>query len=178
MTLFTLPVDQWTKYLAKTNYLIHEDASDSTIYQGRRVEVIGIEGSQGWFLAQLTYVRNHGASWGFLSKSDESLRITVLVLTGVFFSVGLLWVSYRLMRSDATRPALFLVGMVAGSLGNLSDRIRCGYVTDFISLRGSLGTLRFNLPSFNVADLIIIMSLICLIVTSVAKKIERPMTNN
>jgi signal peptidase II len=43
---------------------------------------------------------------------------------------------------------LILGVVLGGTLGNLTDRIRLGYVTDFVSV--GFGNTRF--PTFNVAD--------------------------
>ncbi len=44
--------------------------------------------------------------------------------------------------------------MVAGAIGNVADRILCGYVVDFIHLS--------HWPVFNVADACVVVGLIAL----------------
>jgi signal peptidase II len=60
--------------------------------------------------------------------------------------------------------------MVAGSFGNLIDRVRLGYVIDFITVRGALGSKTWALPTFNVADMIIVISLFLVIAMASKKK--------
>jgi signal peptidase II len=57
--------------------------------------------------------------------------------------------------------ALYVVlGLVlGGTLGNLLDRIRLGYVTDFISV--GIGSLRW--PTWNVADASIVVGILALV---------------
>jgi len=90
----------------------------------------------------LTYVRNDGAAWNILSGHG-----IVLILISV--AVLVLLVIYR--RSFLQEQFLhkILLGlMVGGIVGNLIDRIRFGWVTDFLEFKfGS-----YHYPSFNVAD--------------------------
>lgn len=170
MTLITLPVDQWAKLKAEEAFLIHADPDDSTIYQGRREELLAIPGESAWLAVYTTYVRNHGASWGIMRALPETLRIPVLLVSGLGFSVGLLMISVYIIKSRNSGAAYCLVTMVAGSLGNLWDRIQDGYVTDFLSVRMGIGTHVFAIPNFNIADIIIVMSLICFVAMIQRKK--------
>jgi signal peptidase II len=48
-----------------------------------------------------------------------------------------------------------LGGVLAGTLGNLTDRLRLGYVVDFVSV--GIGNTRF--PTFNVADSAVVVGI-------------------
>jgi len=48
-----------------------------------------------------------------------------------------------------------LGAILAGALGNLTDRLRLGYVIDFVSL--GFGDTRF--PTFNVADSAVVLGI-------------------
>lgn len=88
-----------------------------------------------------TLTTNTGATFGILRGYPELLAvISVIVLAGVM----LLW----WLEARHSVVASASVGMlVGGALGNLYDRIRLGYVVDF---------LQFDFlpwwPAFNVAD--------------------------
>jgi signal peptidase II len=87
---------------------------------------------------ELVRVANDGIAFGLLDGTGTA----VLVLATLAFA-GLL--AYFLSRGD--RAGLWLpVGLIAGgALGNLIDRVREGFVTDFIDLPAW--------PAFNLADI-------------------------
>jgi signal peptidase II len=84
---------------------------------------------------------------------------------GLVATMALYFVAVRLLKSDHYYPAFSLCGVIAGSFGNMLDRLRLGYVVDFLTLKFGADSLSYALPSFNVADIVIILSLICLIST-------------
>jgi signal peptidase II len=85
-------------------------------------------------------VHNHGVAFGFLGGGGAP----VLIVT--FCALALL---LGFFARHPSRPLLWLpTGLVlGGALGNLLDRLRQGYVTDFIHLP--------HWPAFNVADVCI-----------------------
>lgn len=98
-------------------------------------------------LLHLTLVHNTGMAFGLLSGTDvpfKSLLVTLLSL------LALGAVLYYALASDQgerwTRVGLGLV--LGGALGNIVDRVRLGYVVDFVDVfyRGA------HWPAFNVAD--------------------------
>ena len=100
---------------------------------------------------RISHVHNTGAAFGLLR--DQSLVLTIL---GVVAVVALLICSRFSHRSIPFLGGLlgkFALGLVlGGTIGNLIDRLRFGYVTDFID---------FNLwPAFNVADAAITIGVI------------------
>lgn len=89
-----------------------------------------------------TRVRNSGIAFGFFAGFTPLIGlITALVLVGL--------VAY-FARAGATHPlAPLALGLIAGgSVSNLVDRLRLGYVTDYLSIP--------YWPSFNLADCFII----------------------
>ncbi len=92
--------------------------------------------AEGFF--RFTFVRNTGTAFGFFQ--DQSMVMTVVSLV----AVALIVLFYRnaAMASPLTRVALGL--QVGGAIGNLLDRLRHGYVVDFIDVG--------PWPVFNVAD--------------------------
>lgn len=118
-------------------------------YLGESVPVI-----PGFF--ELTYVRNTGAAWGLFDGSNVALALfslVVLILLIVFrrhFVGPFVW----------QRIALGL--MAGGILGNLFDRLRLGYVVDFLHFyRGN-----YHFPSFNIADAAICTGVFLYLITS------------
>ncbi len=90
---------------------------------------------------------NHGAMLGLFSELPPVLRIVTLSTGGAFllFTFGIL--QYLLpVRSLQLRTGMSI--LIGGILGNVTDRIIHGYVTDFILL----GKIDSSTPAFNVAD--------------------------
>ena len=79
---------------------------------------------------------------------------------------------YRAFRSRAGWISVVLGAILAGTLGNLTDRIRHGYVVDFVSV--GVGELRW--PTFNVADsaLVVGIGLLVLYLSFVDDRRSRP----
>jgi len=95
----------------------------------------------------LTHHQNTGAAFSFLAGASGWQRWFFIVLaTGVSVVIaGWLW------RIRTEGPLVLMAGLslvLGGAIGNLIDRARLGYVTDFIQVW--FGTWAF--PSFNAAD--------------------------
>jgi signal peptidase II len=98
-------------------------------------------------LLSLSHVRNRGAAFGLLSDWDlphqsallSALSIAALAAIAVYF--------FRL-PSAARLPRLALALVLGGAVGNLVDRVRLGYVVDFIHVYWR----QHQWPDFNVAD--------------------------
>ncbi len=88
----------------------------------------------------LTYSTNRGAAFGLFGGSQPWIMASSLVLIFVTF----LWYIRSRARADQGLVALGLVFVMAGAVGNLVDRVRLGYVVDFIDFR--------VWPIFNLAD--------------------------
>ncbi len=90
----------------------------------------------------LTYVRNTGAAWGMLGGHGLWLiALSVVMLT-------LLVAFRRSLLRDTLSHRLALGLLIGGIVGNLIDRLRFGYVVDFLHFYYR----RFEWPSFNLAD--------------------------
>ena len=165
--LLTLPIDQWTKDFAREQYLIHEDTADTTIYQGRRDELLAKKFGDNWLTVNLTYVRNHGASWGVMKDLSEDFRRPVLILMGLVLTAAFLWAAVRFQLAGLKNSATALTLLSAGAVGNFLDRIRLGYVVDLVTIRSGLAGHTWSLPAFNVADIIIVLGLFYLLTTIV-----------
>ena len=98
-----------------------------------------------------TYVRNPGAAWGFLADSDESFRKPFFLTVSVIAIFFIFYLVIRLQSGQQlTLIALSLV--LGGAVGNLIDRLRLGYVIDFLDFHVGRS---FRWPTFNVADIAI-----------------------
>jgi len=60
--------------------------------------------------------------------------------------------------------------LLGGAIGNLIDRIRLGYVVDFISFKLPGG---YDFPVFNIADTFIVISTILIMISVLTSELER-----
>ena len=95
----------------------------------------------------LTHQQNSGAAFSFLAGASGWQRWFFVVLATLVSAVIAVWL-WRIRREG---PLVLMAGLslvLGGAIGNLIDRARLGYVTDFIQVW--FGNWAF--PSFNVAD--------------------------
>lgn len=123
-------IDQWTKFIITDRFRL-----------GETIQVIG-----GLF--NITYVRNPGAAFGLLAQAHPSFRVPFFLVIPVIALAVITMVFRKLPdRSLAISSALSLV--VGGAIGNLIDRLRYGYVVDFLDFHWNF---QAHFPAFNVAD--------------------------
>lgn len=96
----------------------------------------------------ITYVRNTGAAFGILRDSWESFRSLFFLLMPPVAMVIIIAILRGVANSDRWQ-VLALSLIFGGAVGNYIDRLRFGYVIDFLDFH-----LRdiYSWPSFNVAD--------------------------
>lgn len=136
--LVLVALDQYTKYLAYT-YL----------YNNPSINII-----DNWL--KLTYVENSGAAWGmFQNATIFFVIITIIIVFGILY--------YLLTERNNIDNfiKLNLVIILSGAIGNFIDRLRLGYVIDFIS--SDLGGI-YSFPVFNFADMYISIGAFSLII--------------
>jgi signal peptidase II len=110
----------------------------------------------------LTHQHNSGAAFSFLANAAGWQRWFFVVLAAGVSSVLAVWI-WRIRNEGPALLAAALALVLGGALGNVIDRIRLGYVTDFIQVW--FGNWPF--PSFNVADAAISIGAALLILDSV-----------
>ena len=122
-------LDQVTKAMIVSAFALHD----------------GSEVIPGFF--DLTRVHNAGAAFGMMNTMDFPFKTAILALVATLALTGL--ATYATMLPASQRLArLGLAMIVGGAAGNLIDRVRQGYVVDFVDLywRG------WHFWAFNVAD--------------------------
>jgi signal peptidase II len=119
IALAAVVVDQVTKHVVA-----------SSLRLGAGVHVVGP--------FTIRHVQNSGIAFGLFSHATAG----VIVVT----AIAIAWMLVYFARSGARHPVLpVALGLViGGSVSNLADRVRLGFVTDFLDLR--------YWPAFNVAD--------------------------
>lgn len=98
-----------------------------------------------------TYVENRGAAFGIL----QNQRWLFVAITVVFCFIALYLLFYYKNHSFWSKAAGILI--IAGGIGNLIDRIKFGYVVDFVSVS-------FFPPVFNFADCCVVIGAAALII--------------
>lgn len=132
-------LDLWTKHIASVS-----------LEMFRPVEVFS------WLNWRLAH--NTGAAFSFLSDAGGWQRwfFSVLALVVTVFLLG--WL-FRLDKGEG-HVALALTLVIGGAVGNLVDRLRLGYVVDFIDVHYA----GWHWPAFNVADSAISCGIILLLI--------------
>jgi signal peptidase II len=97
-------------------------------------------------LLTFEYAENSGIAFGQLQEGGDFGRWLLVVLAALA-ATAVLYYFWRTPRTD-DRVLGACALLLAGILGNLTDRIRLGYVIDFILLHWG----QYHWPTFNVAD--------------------------
>lgn len=119
----------------------------------------------------ITLAHNYGAAFSFLADAGGWQRWFFVTLASVVSLVLLVWL-IRLPRKEwITGLGLGLV--LGGAVGNVIDRVRLGYVVDFIDVHfGS-----WHYPAFNVADSAITCGVILLLLDVFLISIKKEKTD-
>ncbi len=129
-------LDQLTKYLA-VHFLLP--------LQGGRILISGV--------FRLLYLENRGSAFGMLQNKQTFFIIFTIIVLAV-----ILYIYYK---APKTRRMLLLrldlILIFAGAIGNFIDRIRQGYVVDFLYFE------LIDFPIFNVADIYVTVGCFLLI---------------
>src|SRR5258706_8408857 len=94
----------------------------------------------------LVHAHNRGAAFSFLDNDSAWPRWAFAGLATVVSAALIVWLRRLPQRAQLLAAALaFILG---GAVGNLIDRVRLGYVVDFIQVHWG----QHYFPAFNVAD--------------------------
>ena len=128
-------IDQFTKYLVIQNIQLNQE-----------IPLLGN-------VLVLGHIQNKGAAWG----SFSGMRILLLVIT-IIVSVAICYLYKKIIDKDKFRIVrICFTFILGGAIGNMIDRIRFGYVTDFIYFK------IINFPLFNFADICVTVSVFLLV---------------
>lgn len=135
--LCLVSVDQFTKYLAVKELKYQKPY---TLIQD---------------ILLFRYLENPGAAWGILGgKRILFMSLTFIVIIMMFLLIIKIEMVLAGLDNKKAGIALqwVLAVLISGALGNLIDRIRLGYVVDFIYFKP------IDFPTFNVADCYVTVS--------------------
>jgi len=123
--------DQITKWIASTKLGMHEQVSVMPYFN-------------------FTLAHNYGAAFSFLSDAGGWQRWFFTIIAAVISVVLVVWL-FRLKPQEKWL-GIGLSLILGGAIGNLIDRIRLGYVVDFIQWFANWKGSTYYWPSFNIAD--------------------------
>jgi signal peptidase II len=120
-------IDQWSKHLVE---------STLSLYEAR------------YYLPVFNLVRAHnqGAAFSMLAGASGWQRWAFSALAVAVSAALVVWLASLERRAHLLAAALALI--LGGALGNLIDRLRLGYVVDFLQVHWHA----HYFPAFNVAD--------------------------
>jgi signal peptidase II len=104
------------------------------------------------------FAQNPGGAWSFLRSLPDSLRRPFFLTasaTAIVFIVSI----YLRLHGNQRAMKWGLPLALGGALGNLADRIRYGWVVDFVDVYVSRRGRELHWPTFNVADIAIVVGI-------------------
>lgn len=119
---------------------------------------------------QLSYVSNRGIAWGMLWGKVNFVVILTTIISAIIiyivYKIGLRINFYTINKVEGhiikirnlKILQITLMVMFSGAIGNLIDRIRLGYVVDFVYFK------LIDFPVFNVADIYVTLSMIAFVI--------------
>ena len=138
ITLLILFADQYSKSLIQQNFVL-----------GESIPIVKN-------ILHFTFVENTGAAFGLFK--NNALFFIIISALAIFVISGLI-IRYIRRGVFLSRPVLHygLILIFSGAIGNLMDRLKFGYVIDFIDVR--------IWPVFNIADSCITIGTLLLVLT-------------
>ena len=141
-----------------------DQASKTWILDGLHLPELGRVDLLGWL--SLTFVQNQGVTFG-LFKADGAWGALLLVAVAIAIVAALgVW----LRRAESRLVAVSLGAIAGGALGNVLDRLRFGWVVDFIHLH--VGGWSWYV--FNVADAAIVCGVAALVLEGLLPRAAKP----
>ena len=154
VTLVVAAFDQYTKMI------VH-----STFDLGESVRIID-------YFFNLTFVRNTGAAFGIFGTPHETFR-QVFFLTIPPIAIGLI-IYFLYSVPETEKLEIYALSSISGgAIGNYIDRIRFGYVIDFLDFHIAD---KYSWPAFNVADSAIVIGVSLLTLLMFKRRPEKTNT--
>jgi signal peptidase II len=141
LSLFVVAADRITKWLASTR-----------IELGNNLVLIP-------HVFAISHVENPGAAFSLFNDSSSPARVRWLLLAFSLVAAVAVLVALLKLGRKVTATTLALALILGGALGNAWDRIRFGYVIDFLEVH----VIHYHWPDFNVADSAIVVGGILLL---------------
>ncbi len=106
---------------------------------------------------RITYLQNNGAAFSILSGNRIFLILITLIALLIIYI-------FLIKNKNINKIETICYGtLIGGIIGNLIDRVRLGYVIDYLDFN----IINYNYPVFNFADICIVVSAILLLIISI-----------
>jgi signal peptidase II len=102
------------------------------------------------------FAQNPGGAWSFLRSVPDGLRRPFFLFVSAAAIVFIITV-YRRLEPRQWAMSWGLPLALGGAIGNLADRVRYGWVVDFVDVYTKRGDGELHWPTFNVADIAIVV---------------------
>jgi signal peptidase II len=113
-------------------------------------------------LVRLVFSQNSGALFGLFKDQAIVFGLVSIVVVGVI-------VAYHSRVGQSPYLSVALGLLLGGALGNMTDRLRLGYVVDFVDV--GIGAFRWY--TFNVADAAISVAIVMLVAVALVPSLAR-----
>lgn len=139
-SLAWVALDQWTKHLAVRAFSLTDGRLPAEAHQ-IRTDVYAV--TESWF--NLRLAGNTGAAFSIFGDLSPGVRAIIFSVVTV---VAVVAITYMWGRTQLKLQQAGFILLMGGAIGNAIDRVRLGYVVDFIQwyYKG------FVWPTFNIAD--------------------------
>lgn len=117
-------------------------------------------------LVRIVFSQNSGALFGLFKDNALVFGIVSLAVIGLI-------VAYHGRTAGSTYMTVTLGLLLGGAVGNMLDRLRLGYVVDFVD--GGFGTFRWY--TFNVADAAISVAILLLFLAALRPSLAEASEN-
>lgn len=138
LTAAVIGIDQWSKRLIETTLQLADTRYCLPVFN-------------------LVRWHNRGAAFSMFERASGWQRWAFSGLAAVVSLALMVWLARLERRANLLAAALALI--LAGALGNVVDRLRLGYVIDFLQVHWQ----QHYFPAFNVADSAITVGAGCLL---------------
>jgi len=120
-------------------------------------------------LFNLTYLTNNGAAFSILAGQPAVWR-QLFFIGAAGAALVCIWIAQRSFGRNSVVYSLSLALIAGGAIGNLIDRIRYGFVVDFLDVY--VGSHHW--PAFNIADSAITIGVILFIIKNLLFERQQP----
>ena len=114
-------------------------------------------------LLRIVFSQNSGALFGLFKDNAAMFGVVSLGVIGLI-------VAYHGRTGGSTYMTVTLGLLLGGAIGNMLDRLRLGYVVDFVD--GGIGNVRWY--TFNVADAAISLAILLLLAAALRPSLAEP----
>ena len=114
-------------------------------------------------LVRIVFSQNSGALFGLFKDNAAMFGIVSLGVIGLI-------IGYHARTGGSRYMTVTLGLLLGGAIGNMLDRLRLGYVVDFVD--GGIGNVRWY--TFNVADAAISLAILLLLAAALRPSLAEP----